>query len=686
VNAPPDFTLYKGDVWNFTAEPVTYPIAGELITATASSSNVAEEGPANTINGSGLDDDDLHSTESAAMWLSSTADPNATWIQYEFDKVYKLPQMLVWNHNTTIESAVGFGIKEATIEYSIDGTNWAILGTTHEFARASGTAGYAYNTTVDLGGVTAKYVKVTANSNWGGFLQQYGLSEVRFLYIPVCAREPDPASGATDVDVDLILNWRAGREAASHDVYISADEQAVIDETISPVSVPAGSSYANYDTGALDLDQTYYWKVNEVNEAESPATWQGDLWSLSTREYRVVDDFELYNDLNPDDPDSNRIFNTWIDGYDNPAINGSLVGYAEAPFTEQSIVHGGSQSMPLNYDNSTASYSEATANIADLAIGQDWTKSGIKALTLWFYGDPTNAVEQMYVKLNGSKVIYDSDADNITRTGWQPWNIDLATFEVDLSNVTELSIGFERSGADGGSGMVLFDDIRLSPFERQLITPAEPNTANLMAHYAFEGNFQDSSGNDYHGSPIDNVVIVSDPIRGQVASFDGDWDAVDVPLIGTSNEITLAMWVYSEDVSRPFNSCFNANGWEDGDLHFKVETGVVIGHLNGLSRVVGTAVLRSNQWNHLACTLSTTDTAVWLNGCIEASVPHPADLETAPTVTLGDGAIGAWTMADGMIDRELLGKIDDARIYDRALTQEEIAWLAGRTKPFDKPF
>jgi len=539
--------------------------------------------------------------------------------------------------------------------------------------------------------VVTKYVKITVNSNWGGLLQQYGLSEVRFLYIPVWAREPNPASGATDVDVDLVLSFRAGRAAAQHDVYLSSDEQAVIDETISPVSIPAGSSYANYDTGALDLDQTYYWKVNEVNEAETTTTWQGEIWNLSTQEYRVVDDFESYNDIPAEEEGSNLIYTTWIDGYDDPLANGSTIGYVEPfqPSMEAEIVHGGDQAVPLMYDNSVASLSEVTANTNDLAIGQDWTKSGIKTLTLWFYGDPTNAVEQMYVKLNGYKVIYDGEADNITRTGWQPWNIDLATFEVDLSNVTELSIGFERSGASGGSGMVLFDDIRLYPFERQFITPAEPNTTNLMAHYAFEGNFQDNSGNDYHGSPIGDVAIISDPIRGQVASFDGDNDAVNVPLIGTSNEITVAMWVYlaEEPSTRPYNSCFSGNGWEDGDLHFRVrEEAVVDGAVFGLSRATGTAVLRANQWYHLVWTLSTTDSAVWLNGRLEASVPHPANLVTAPTVTLGDGVIGAWIMADETIDRELVGKIDDVRIYDRALSYGEIAWLAGRTKPFDKPF
>jgi len=468
VNGPPDFTIFKGDVWSFTVEPVAYPISGTSITATASSQFNASTGPQNTINGSGLGANDLHSTLEAGVWLSSMTGPSAiggTWIQYEFDRIYKLHQMWVWNFNQVFEPAVGFGFKDVTIEYSIDGANWTTLGTTAQFARAPGTPGYAHNTTIDLGDIAAKYVKLTANNNWGGVFNQYGLSEVRFFHIPVFAREPNPASGATDVNVDNVtLSWRAGREAAKHNVYFSTDRQAVINETIfdSPVSIPAGSSYASYDTGELELAKSYYWKVNEVNEAATPAIWQGDVWNFSTREFLVVDDFEDYNDFEPD-----RIFDTWIDGWADPA-NGSQVGYAAPPFAERTIVHGGKQSMPLSYDNSTAaSYSEATANIAKKGIGQDWTKYGIKTLSLWFRGDPNNsATEKMYVKLNGSKVTYDGDAANIARAGWQQWNIELSAFGgfgVNLRNVTELIIGLERSGAAGGKGKGYFDDIRLYP-------------------------------------------------------------------------------------------------------------------------------------------------------------------------------------------------------------------------------
>ena len=197
VNAPPGVAIFKGKIWSFTVEATGVPLAGKYITVTASSSNSAEEGPEGTSDGSGLSANDLHSVEPADMWLSSVVPAGeSAWIRYEFDQVYALHQMQVWNHNTATEALIGFGIKGATVEYSLDGTAWKSLGETQEFARAAGKAGYASNTVVDFGGVAAKVVRITARSNWGGLLRQYGLSEVRFLYIPMSAREPAPASGA----------------------------------------------------------------------------------------------------------------------------------------------------------------------------------------------------------------------------------------------------------------------------------------------------------------------------------------------------------------------------------------------------------------------------------------------------------------------------------------------------------
>jgi hypothetical protein len=448
LSSPPGNMVFEGDVWSFTTELHAYPV--ENVTATASSAHQEDMGPENTINGSGMDANDLHSTEETAIWLSST-EPLGAWIEFEFDKVYKLHEMWVWNSNQMIEAFVGYGFKDVTVEYSANGTDYTTLGTTHEFAQAPGTSGYAHNTTIDFGGAGAKYVKLTANSDWGGILPQYGLSEVRFFYIPVNARKPSPDSGATGVDVDVILGWRAGREAATHDVYISADEQAVIDGTV-PVTTVTETSYGPL---ALDLSTTYYWKVNEVNEAEITSTWESTIWGFMTTDHLIVDDFESYNDLDPDDPESNRIFNAWLDGFDNPAINGSIVGHANPPFAEQTIVHGGSQSMPLAYDSTGAAvYSEAEMT---LSSPQDWTVAGATTLVLYFHGAEGNT-GQLYVKVNGSKVVYGGDAADVAKSEWNQWNIDLASLGVDLQNVTKLAIGIDGNGA---SGTLYVDDIRL---------------------------------------------------------------------------------------------------------------------------------------------------------------------------------------------------------------------------------
>jgi hypothetical protein len=163
INAPPDSTVFPGDVWSFTTEPIGYPIEGANITATASSAGQVNLGPENTINGSGLHENDLHSIDATDMWLSDN-ELQGAWIQYEFDKVYKLHQMWVWNSNQQLESFVGFGLKGVTVEYSINGTDWTTLADVPEFARAPGEPGYAHDTTVDLGMHTTR--QLTSVVRW----------------------------------------------------------------------------------------------------------------------------------------------------------------------------------------------------------------------------------------------------------------------------------------------------------------------------------------------------------------------------------------------------------------------------------------------------------------------------------------------------------------------------------------
>jgi len=280
---------------------------------------------------------------------------------------------------------------------------------------------------------------------------------------------PNPSNGAVDVKQTSILSWSPGVFAASHQVYFGTDEDAVRNATTASPEYKGSKALGSesYDPGKLAWHSTYYWRIDEVNNANPDSPWIGNVWSFTTANFIVVDDFEAYNDLDVGVEGSNRIFMTWIDGYEQPT-NGSTVGYLDPPFCEQTIVHSGRQSMPLFYDNSGPAYSsEATLPLTET---RDWTEEGVGVLTLWLYGDPANAAESMYVAVSNATgptaVVYQDNPDAATIRTWTKWNInleDISNQGVVLTNVDRLAIGFgnRNNPQAGGSGMVFIDDIRL---------------------------------------------------------------------------------------------------------------------------------------------------------------------------------------------------------------------------------
>ncbi|MBN1805409.1 MAG: LamG domain-containing protein [Sedimentisphaerales bacterium] len=263
---------------------------------------------------------------------------------------------------------------------------------------------------------------------------------------------PNPANGAVDVTQTPVLTWTPGF-GATHELYFGTDAGAL------ELKNSGNLGSENYKPGQLEWNTTYYWRVNEANSANADSPWTGPLWSFTTADFLVVDDMESYNDLDPGDPASNRIFMAWVDGFENPT-NGSLVGYENPPFAEQTIVHTGNQSMPMYYDNSVGK-SEATLT---LTSNRDWTVRDVDTLTIWFRGDSGNAAETLYVTLNGTARINNDNPDAASVTRWTQWDIDLQAFAdlgVNLTNVSSITLGL--GNVTGGAGTMFFDDIRLYP-------------------------------------------------------------------------------------------------------------------------------------------------------------------------------------------------------------------------------
>ncbi len=281
----------------------------------------------------------------------------------------------------------------------------------------------------------------------------------------------NPTNGAVDVTQTVVLSWLPSNHAASHQVYFGTDKATVRDADNGSPEYKGDKSLGSesFEPGKLEWDTTYYWRIDEVNNANADSPWVGPVWSFTTANFLIIDDFESYNDIPAGQEGSNLIYETWIDGLTNPAKGGSQVGYLDIPSYEENIVHSGNKSMPIYYDNAVGK-SEATLT---LTYPRDWTEKGVNRLTIWFRGDGANAAEQMYVVLNGN-VMVNHDNPNAAKIGfWTEWNIDLQTFAdqgVNLINVNSITLGLGRRNNPiaGGAGMMYFDDIRLYPPQPEL--------------------------------------------------------------------------------------------------------------------------------------------------------------------------------------------------------------------------
>jgi hypothetical protein len=287
-----------------------------------------------------------------------------------------------------------------------------------------------------------------------------------YLQLPLKANRPRPTMGQTDVTPTPILRWSPGDKAVKHDVYFGTDAQAVAAAGTTTADLYQGRQaldQTTFDPGPLDWGKTYYWRVDEVNETSPDSPWTGQVWSFTTADFLVVDDFESYND---DLDAKTTIFDTWIDGFTN-GLSGSTVGNITAPFAEQRIVHTGMQSMPLDYDNANPPcYSEAERT---WTTPQDWTVNGVNTLTLYVQGQATNAAEKFYVVVEDAAgkigVVTHPDPAVLTMARWTEWKIPLSSLSgVNAARIKKLylGVGSRTSSAPGGAGRIYLDDIRVT--------------------------------------------------------------------------------------------------------------------------------------------------------------------------------------------------------------------------------
>lgn len=245
-----------------------------------------ERSPASLVNGAGMSGeqgmDQTHSNDMTTMWLTKKEPGTKNWVGFDFGIPQRLGYLCVWNFNQP--AATGSGLRKVSLMYSLDGqewTEWKGPGYPYEFAQADGSDQIRpTNLTtcpgpIDLGGITARYIKLIPDPRagegcWGGYLEgqlRFGLSAVRFFSYKPAARAHGILSAAA-----ICADPAYGTENLCNNRGMTSDDTPAARHGNNPDSMFLTAAVPSFGALIFDLDGTYpletmhIWNYNEPGQ------------------------------------------------------------------------------------------------------------------------------------------------------------------------------------------------------------------------------------------------------------------------------------------------------------------------------------------------------------------------------------------------------------------------------------
>jgi hypothetical protein len=234
-----------------------------------------------------------------------------------------------------------------------------------------------------------------------------------------------------------------------------------------------------------------------------------------------------------------------------------------------------------------------------------------------------------------------------------------------------------------------------------LLEAVPPDAGCLIAEWAFEGNYDDTSGSGFNGTPMGDATIVVDAERGNVLSLDGDMDYVDcgnpAALNFSTGDWSLSAWIKNTMSGGGDENKGNiiSNG-ADGGGGIRYALGVSeqteglmslttddndsngIGSSYNKKQITAATATNDDTWHHVLGVREGDTIRIYTDGKLESSTNiGGADYDLSGTVQ-ANVLIGALTKASDMsIYKDYAGLIDDVQIYNCALTEGNARYLAG---------
>ena len=203
----------------------------------------------------------------------------------------------------------------------------------------------------------------------------------------------------------------------------------------------------------------------------------------------------------------------------------------------------------------------------------------------------------------------------------------------------------------------------------------------LVAHWEFEGNTDDSTDNHNDGTLIGDATIVTDAERGDVLSLDGSGDYVNIDgykgvnaVDGVQQPFTVANWFKTTGNAEMVTWGTNTGGQR---LSWRIDGGTLRTE-HGSGNLRGNTTVNDGEWHHGAlvvnegANLQVPNTLLYVDG--QQDTTYSGSDNTYNLTAGADVSIGRRATSN---DRFFNGQLDDVRIYNYALSEGEMRYLAG---------
>jgi hypothetical protein len=224
---------------------------------------------------------------------------------------------------------------------------------------------------------------------------------------------------------------------------------------------------------------------------------------------------------------------------------------------------------------------------------------------------------------------------------------------------------------------ILMDNWLIQDYQ---VVPSNPGTTGLAGWWKFEGNLLDSSGGGHTGDPCGTTPTYTAGKDGLAVVLDGtDYVRFGAVGIDSNDARTVAGWAKASTTNIPdWTNVFGfTNSLTTGQANrsFDIERrgggeDFYCVHVYGWERNIAPLDL---DWHHLAATYDMTTIKCYADGHLAGSAARA--INTLDNVQMGKR---------GDNDNRFPGLVDDVRVYNRALTQGEVAYLAGKTTAFQQ--